>query len=190
MQVRLRLTTIAAMGSVTALLLGGSLFFAGGSAVASTRTVHPAWTTGREVVRHASKESYAQATKREERLKLRLRGVVNTHGFIDLGGHARVRPIFTRVGRFTLDATSEHIHAKVLSFRFCHLQETVRDRLVVLGKRSTGRFADASGRGRVVVKFRFFFPKKPNGKCNFHAKPFKHGGRISFLLVIPRLTVR
>jgi hypothetical protein len=183
MQLRMRLGAMAAAGSAAALLL------AGGSAMASTHAAHSARVTGPEVVRHYGKDSYVDATRRDEPLPVKLWGVVNTHGIIDLGGYARTRSIFTPVGRFTLYALSEHIVSKVLSSSLCHLQDTVTDKLVVVGQKSTGVFAGASGYGKVVVRFRFYFPRSPNGSCDYSGPGLKRGGQISFLLVIPALTV-
>jgi hypothetical protein len=183
MQLRMRLAAMAVAGSAAALLL------AGGSAVASAHTTHSAPTTGPEVGRHVGKESYAAATKKNEPLPVKLTGVVNTHGIIILGGSFGTHTITTPVGRFALDAVSEQVRNKILSSSTCHLQVTVTNKIVVVGHKSTGVFAGASGKGAVVIKFRFFFPKKANGTCNYGGQALKHGGQIAFGLLIPALTV-
>lgn len=166
------------------------MLFAGGTALASTHTARSAsWVTGREVITHDSHESYAEATKPGELLPLRLHGVVRTRGGIDLGGQSRNREISTRKGSLDTVSTHRAIFNKVLSFRSCHLQTTVVDHLFVDGRRSSGAFFRASGHGTAVVRFRFFFPKV-HGRCDFHDAAKGRGGRVAFLLVIPRLTVR
>jgi hypothetical protein len=182
MQHKKRFTAITAAGGAAALLLTG------GSAVASAHAVHPARVTGREVISHSGKETYAQATKPNQKIPVRLRGVVSTRGRIDLGGSANPRPINTRVGRLMLLIKSMKVTNKVLDKATCHLQTTVTGKVFARGMRSTGRFAGAKGHGTLVVKFRLFFPKV-NGKCNFHGPGLNRGGHVSFLTVISALTV-
>jgi hypothetical protein len=183
MQLRIKLAAMTAAGSAAALL------FAGGSAMASTHTVHRASrVTGREVITHAGHESWAEATKPGELLPLRLRGVVRTRGGVDLGGRSRRRDISTRAGSLILWSLHRSISNRIINRAHCRLQTTVIDHFVVRGRSSTGRFAHASGRGVTVVRFRFDYPRV-NGRCDFRDPGRSRGGRVSFLLVIPRLTV-
>jgi hypothetical protein len=181
MQFRMRLAVMAVAGSAASLML------VGGPAVASTHATHPS-TTGREVVRDHGNETYNQGTKKDQLLPVHLRGVVKTHGVIDLGGADSARAIRTPDGKFVVKSTHQKVRTKVLNPATCHLQVTVKDKITVVGNSSTGSFSGASGNGNVRVTFKFFFPKA-NGKCNYKAGALKHGGRVSFLLVIPALTV-
>jgi hypothetical protein len=183
MQLRTSLTAMVVAGSAAALL------FAGGSALASTSAVHPASTTGQEVISHVGHETWPQATKPGELLPLILTGVVKTRGAIALGGHSQTRPITTRAGRLEVKGNNLKITNKVLNAATCRLQTTVTDDLTVLGNRSTGKFAGASGTGKSVVIFAFNYPKA-NGKCHFNEAGKSKTGHVKFSFVIPSLTVK
>lgn len=180
MQFRMRLTAMAAAGCAAGLLL------AGGTAIASAQTAHPS-ITGKEVITHSGPETFTQGTHPGEAVALVLRGVVDTHGFIDTGGTARIRPISTRAGALVVEGGKLKIVNKVLNLATCHLQTTVTDHLVVLGHRSTVRFHGASGHGTSIVVFKFFYAHK-NGKCDF-THGLNKGGHISVLIEFPALTV-
>jgi hypothetical protein len=80
----------------------------------------------------------------------------------------------------------------VLNPAICRFQYSVTGTLAVRGRKSTGAFAHARGHGRLRARFTFNYPRRSSGKCNYSnsAVPSKHGGLISFRVVIPALTVR
>jgi len=189
MQFRMKLAALVAAGSAASLVL------VGGPAGASTHAARPAWTTGREVVHGAlhGRAAWIQGGKNNPRVPVKFRGVVHTHGVVGLASSkARTHAIRTPAGWFTVRLTSDHNSRKVLNRAICRLQYTTTSTLVMRPRRSTGAFWGATGHGRVRVKFTFNYPKRRSGKCNFSnsAVPSKHGGLISFRLVIPALTVR
>ena len=189
MQLRMKLATVVVAGSAASLVL------VGGPAGATTHAAGPAWTAGREVVYGAlhGRAAWNQGEKKNPKVPVKFRGVVRTHGVVGLGSSKpRTHAIRTGAGWFTVRLTSNHNSQKVLNKAICRLQYTSTSALVMRPRRSTGAFAGAIGHGRVRVRFTFNYPKRPSGKCNFSnsAVPSKHGGLISFRLVIPALTVR
>jgi hypothetical protein len=184
MRFRRKFTAMATAGSAAALLL------AGGSAAASAHAIHPATKTGREVASHSGMVSWARATKPNQKIPVRLRGVVNTTGTAQLGGYSKTHSFYTRVGRLVVKSKKLRIHAKVLNKSTCFLQVTVLDLdPLALGQQSTGVFMGSKGDGRAVVTFTFHFPKNSRGGCNYHGVP-KRKGHVKFLCVFPALTVR
>jgi hypothetical protein len=191
MNIRMKLTALAVAASAASLVLAGGP----ASASTSTQSVHPAWFTGLEVIHGQlhGRAAFVQASKNNPRLPVRFRGVVRTHGVVGLGSSkSKTHSIRTPVGRFTVRGISQHTRARILSRASCRLQITVTSRLVMRPRKSTGVFRDATGRGVVRVRFTFNYRRHHNGTCNFgnNAVPKKHGGLISFRLVMPRLTVR
>ena len=188
MQVRMKLAAVIVAS-------GAAVLLAGAPALAGTPAAHPAWVTGPEVVHGAlhGRAAFIEATRRVTRIPVRFRGVVSTHGVIALNGSgSRHESISTRVGRFAVRLMHSHQHARVLNRRICRLAFTEHVTFAVRPGHSTGAFHQATGKGVARIRFVFNFNHRANGKCDFsnNAKPRKHGGRISFTAVVPRLTVR
>ena len=188
MQVRMKLAAVIAAS-------GAAVLLAGGTALASTPATHPAWVTGAEVVHGAlhGRAAFIEASKRVTRIPVKFRGVVHTRGVVALNNSkSRRGSISTVAGRFAVRFIQSHQHARVLNRRICRIAFTDHVVFRVRPGHSTGAFHGATGNGVARVRFVFNFPHKANGKCNFsnNAVPRKHGGRITFTAVVPRLTVR
>jgi hypothetical protein len=177
------------LGAV-AVASAASLALTAGPAVASTQ----ASTTGREVIYGAlhNKAAWDQGGKANPKVPVKFRGVVRTRGVVGLGSSkSKTRTLRTRAGKFTVRLSHSHTKAKVLNPAICRLQYAVTAATTMVGSKSTGAFAGATGRGKVRVIFTFNYPKRSNGKCNYSnsAVPSKHGGLISFQLIVPALMV-
>lgn len=189
MQVRMKLAAVIVAS-------GAAVLLAGAPALASTTpAAHPAWVTGPEVVHGAlhGRAAFIEATRRVTRIPVRFRGVVNTRGVIALNGSgSRHGSIRTLVGRFAVRLLHSHQHARVLNRRICRVAFTEHVIFRVRPGHSTGAFHQATGKGVARIRFAFNLRRRANGKCDFsnNAKPRKHGVRISFTAVVPRLTVR
>jgi hypothetical protein len=189
MQLRKKLAALAVTAGAASLVL------AGGPAGASTHPVRPAWTTGREVVHGAlyGRAAWIQAGKKNPRVPVRFRGIVRTRGVVGLGStKSRTHSIRTPDGWFTVRQVSSHSSQKVVNKAICRLQFTLTGTVVMRPRHSTGVFAGATGRGRVRLRFTFNYPRRASGACNYSnsAVPSRHGGLITFRLVMPALTVR
>lgn len=181
------------LGAV-AVASAASLALAVAPAVAGTMAGTRPSITGREVVYGAlhGKAAWVQGSKANPKVPVRFRGVVRTRGVVGLGSSkARTHTIRTRAGKFSVRIIRSRSSQRVLNPRICRMQDTVSFTLAMNSRRSTGAFAGATGRGAGRVRFTFNYPRRPNGRCNYSnsAVPSKHGGLISFLLVVPRLTV-
>jgi hypothetical protein len=188
MQVRMKLAAVIAAG-------GAAVLLAGGPALASTPAAHPAWVTGPEVIHGAlhGRAAFIEASRKNTRVPVRFRGIVRTRGVVGLSGssgkHGSIR---TAKGRFAVRFIRSHRSYRVVNRRICRAEFTDSVVFIVRPGHSTGVFHGATGRGAVRIRFVFNFPHRASGKCNFssHARPRKHGGRIEFTAVVPRLTVR
>ncbi len=188
MQVRIKLAAVIVAS-------GAAVLVAGAPALAGTPAAHPAWVTGPEVIHGAlhGRAAFIEASRRVTRVPVRFRGVVNTRGIVALNGSmGRHGSIRTLAGRFAVRFIHSHQHFRVLNRRICRAEFTDHVVFAVRPGHSTGAFHQATGHGVARIRFVFNFHHRANGKCDFsnNAKPRKHGGRISFTAVVPRLTVR
>lgn len=188
MQVRMKLAAAIAAS-------GAAVLLAAAPAVAGTPAGHPAWVTGTEVIHGAlhGRAAFIQASRKNTRVPVRFHGVVRTVGVVGLsGGSGRHGSIKTRAGRFAVRFIHSHQRFRVVNRRTCRAEFTDTVSFVVRPGHSTGAFHGATGRGVARIRFAFNFHRRASGKCNFgnNARPRKHGGRIEFTAVVPRLTVR
>jgi hypothetical protein len=185
MLLRMKLAAIAVAGSAVTLVL------AGGPAVASTH----ASTTGPEVIygQLHGKAALANAPL----VPVKFRGVVNTHGVVNLGGpgSAKNHKIPTPVGKYAIRLTSEH-SSMSLNKRTCRVRYKETDTYVVRGAKSTGVFAGASGHGTVRLKFALTVSRytsgKHTGQCNTSnsGHPVHPKTAVVTFLAVSTLTVR
>lgn len=188
MQVRMKLAAVIAAS-------GAAVVLAGGPALAGTPAGHPAWVTGAEVIHGAlhGRAAFIEAGKKNTRVPVRFHGVVRTVGVVGLsGGNGRHGSIRTRSGRFAVRFLHSHQSFRVLNRRICRAEFTDNVLFVVRPGHSTGVFHQATGRGAARIRFVFNFRRRASGRCNFgnNAVPRRHGGKIEFTAVVPRLTVR
>jgi hypothetical protein len=116
---------------------------------------------------------------------LRLRGAVNTHGSINLGGNGSVGLIPTYKGTLAVEHGNPSPPPQ-LNSQTCRETFTISTPYKVLGSQSSGVFRGASGGGHAVVVFSAIAPRYtsgPNsGQCNFsqNAQPEPYGAWVSF----------
>ncbi len=185
MQLRMKLATIAMAGSASALVL------AGGPALASTHAL----TTGREVIFGQVHGKAALANS--PMVPLKFRGVVRTHGIVNLGGpgNARNHTIPTPAGKYAVRLTSKHVIQSVNKMT-CRAVFKETDSYVVRGGASTGTFAGASGHGKVHIKFAFTVSRytsgKHKGECNTgnSGHPVHPKTAVVSFLAVSTLTLR
>jgi hypothetical protein len=188
MQVRMKLAAVIAAS-------GAAVLLAGGPALAGTPAGHPAWVTGAEVIHGAlhGRAAFIEASKKNTRVPVRFHGLVRTDGVVSLsGGNGRHGSIKTRAGRFAVRFIHSHQSFRVLNRRICRAEFTDSVLFVVRPGHSTGVFHQATGRGAARIRFVFNFHRRASGRGNFgnNAAPRRHGGKIEFTAVVPRLTVR
>lgn len=190
MQLRTKLAAAAVAGATAVTL------FAGGSALAGTHASASRSVTGPEVIAGVvhGKAALANTTV----IPLRWLGVVGTRSVIHLGGGSGphkggVKTLKSRAGNLTVMVTSKPTTRQSVNTRTCRFSFRQDIPLRVLGGRSTGAFAGASGPGAAQVAFGATAPRfksgPKKGQCNPNGKPFVRGAFASFLVSVV-LTVR
>ncbi len=190
MQLRTKLAAAAVAGATAVTL------FAGGSALAGTHASTSRPVTGPEVIAGVvhGKAALANTTI----IPLRWLGVVGTRSVIHLGGGSGphkggVKTLRSRAGNLTVMVTSKPTTRQSVNTRTCRFSFRQDIPLRVLGGRSTGAFAGASGPGAAQVAFGATAPRfksgPKKGQCNPNGKPFVRGAFASFLVSVV-LTVR
>jgi hypothetical protein len=189
MQFRTKLAAAAAAGATAVTLVAGGSALAGTHA--SARSV-----TGPEVIAGVvhGKAALANSTT----IPLRWLGVVGTRSVIRLGGGSGphkggVKTFKTPAGNLTVMVTSKPTSRQAVNTRTCRFSFRQDIPVKVVGHRSTGAFAGASGPGAAQVSFGATAPRfksgPKKGRCNPNAKPFAKGAVASFLASVV-LTVR
>ncbi len=183
MQVRLgvKLGALAAAGSTALLVL------AAGPALASTQSV-----TGPEVISGAVHGEAALANTPV--IPVTFRGVVRAHGsFTPSGSKSHTQTILTSAGTIVLHGTGYKNNSQTANLKTCFFSSTQDLTFTVLGGKSTGAFAGASGPGAAQVYFAAFEPRytsgKHKGQCNGNANPLAKGAVASILASVV-LTVK
>jgi hypothetical protein len=182
MQLRMKLAAVAVASAASVALVAGAPALASGHASASKAI------TGPEVIAGAvhGKKALANAPI----IPLLWRGLVNTHSVINLGGgkgphKGSVKTFPSPAGKLTVKVTSKPHVSQAFNNKTCRFTFTQDIPLTVVGSKSTGAFARASGPGAVQVSFaangpRFTSgPKK--GQCNPNGRPLAKGAVATFL---------
>lgn len=180
MQFRMKLAAVAVAGAASVALVAGVPALA--SSHAGTAV------TGPEVISGTvhGKAALAQTT----RIPLRWQGLVTTHSVINLGGgggphKGSVKTLNSPAGNLTVMVTSKPTHSQNFNKKTCRFSFTQDIPVTVLGSKSTGAFAGASGPGAVQVHFAATAPRYksgPNkGQCNPKGKPIAKTAVASFL---------
>jgi hypothetical protein len=169
-----------------AAIAAAGLVLAGGPALAaSAATTH----TGAAQYGHLGPEyitGYAsgpQVSPNHAFVPLQLSGVVNTQGFIVLGGgNSYIGYIHTGLG--TLAVAHGNMSTTQVNPRSCQVTVTVHTWTQVVGYQSTGVFWGARGMGQATVVISFFVPRGygPYGSCMTNAPPLRYGASVSFNL--------
>lgn len=180
MQFRMKLAAVAMAGVA-------SVALAGAPALASSHASTGKARTGPEVIFGAVHGRAALVNAPV--IPLRLRGVVNTRSVVNLGGKGPhkgdTKTLRTGAGKLTIMVTRRPQNTHSLNPKTCRISFGTDIRLTVVGSRSTGAFAGASGPGAVQVSFGATAPRfksgPKKGKCNFHGRPKTKGAVATFL---------
>jgi hypothetical protein len=189
MQFRMKLAAVAVAGTASVALVAGVPALASSHASASKSV------TGPEVIAGTlhGKKALANAPV----IPLAWRGLVNTHSVINLGGNGphkgSVKTLSSPAGKLTVRVTSKPHVSQALNTRTCRFSFTQDIPVTVVGRRSTGAFAGASGPGAVQVSFAATAPRftsgSKKGQCNPNGQPKAKGAVATFLASLV-LTVR
>jgi hypothetical protein len=180
MQLKMKLVAVAVAGTAT-------IGLAGAPALASSQPGAGTGRTGPEVI--AGAVHGKQALLNAPVIPLRLAGVVNTRSVVNLGGRGphkgATKTLRTGAGNLTVMVTRRPQNTRSLNAKTCRFSFSTDIRVTVVGGKSTGAFASASGPGAVQVTFAATAPRftsGPNkGQCNFRGRPKTKGAVASFL---------
>ena len=180
-RLRVKLAALAVAGSTALLVL------AGGPALASTQSV-----TGPEVISGAVHGNAALANTTV--IPVTFRGVVGARGTLTLNNsNSHTQTIPSSAGKLVLKGTGYTHSSQTENPETCLFTFTRDLTFSVLGGKSTGAFAGASGPGAAQIYFAAFQPKftsgKHKGQCNNNANPLVKGAVASALASIV-LTVK
>jgi hypothetical protein len=156
-------------------------------ALASSHATASRSITGPEVIAgvvHGMK-ALANATI----IPLRWRGLVNTQSVINLGGggphKGSLETLRSPAGNLTVKVTSKPHASQSFNAKSCRFTFSQDITLKVVGSKSTGAFAGASGPGAVQVSFSARGPRfrsgPKKGQCNPNGQPLAKGAFASFL---------
>ncbi len=181
MQLRMKLAAAAAAGAASVALAAGAPVLASSQAGAS------APVTGPEVIAGTvhGKAALANATK----IPLRWRGLVTTRSVVTLGGggphKGSVKTFYTPAGKFTVMVTRRPTQSQSFSPKTCRFSFAQDIPVKVVGSKSTGAFAGASGPGAAQVSFAETGPRFKSGphkgQCNPKGKPIAKTAVATFL---------
>jgi len=165
-------TAAAAVGAA-------GLVLAGGPAVAASASTAPGngGHHGQEFIRGFLRGPTAVSSA--PIVPLRLSGVVNARGSINLGGNSSVADIPTFKGTLAVEHGNPSPPPQI-NHRTCRATDTIHTWTRVLGSRSSGVFRGARGRGRATAAFSYILPRLNNGKCDLNARPERHRALILF----------
>lgn len=116
-----------------------------------------------------------QALANAPRIPLRWQGLVTTHSVISLGGgggphKGSVKTLPSPAGNLTVMVTSKPTQRQSFNAKTCRFSFTQDIPVTVLGGKSTGSFAGASGPGAAQVQFAETAPRYQSGpkkgQCN------------------------
>lgn len=189
MQLRMKLAAVAVAGAASVALVAGAPALASSHASASKAI------TGPEVMAGAVHGKKALAN--DTIIPLLWRGLVNTHSVINLGGSGphkgSIKTFPSHAGKLTVKVTRKPHVSQAFNTKTCRLKFTEDIVLTVVGSKSTGAFAGASGPGAVQVTFAATGPRFKSGphkgQCNPNGQPHAKGAVATFLASLV-LTVR
>lgn len=182
MQFRAKLAAMAVAGGMAISLAAGVPAFATTHANAS-----PA-VTGPEVI--SGTVHGVKALVKKPIIPLRLVGLVNTRSVVNLGGGGGPKKgdrktLTTPRGKLTVKVTAKPTHRTGFNPKTCRFSFAVDIPLAVVGGRSTGAFAGASGPGAAQVSFSAKAPRfktgPHKGQCNPKGKPIARTAVANFL---------
>jgi hypothetical protein len=182
MQLKAKLAATAIAGGMVMSLAAGM------PALANTHPSASQAITGPEVISGTVHGKMAFAKK--PIIPLRFFGLVRTRSAINLGGGGGPHPgnektLKTPRGNLTVRVTAKPTHSRGLNRSTCRFSFALDIPLAVVGGKSTGAFAHASGPGAAQVSFSAKLPRfksGPNkGQCNPKGKPILKSAVAQFL---------
>jgi hypothetical protein len=120
-------------------------------------------------------------------ISLTYTGPVQTTGTFNGGGNGPTKgqhyTFKTAAGNFAVVVAAKPVMVQHFSASTCYFSQTITVPYTVDGAAGTGKFAGATGSGKVVVTFAAYGPKLASGKCNpsNNAQPLAKGAHDSFL---------
>lgn len=181
MRLRTKLAAAVVAGAASVTMVAGVPALASSQASASTAITGPETMTGAVHGREALLDSPI--------VPLLWRGVVNTHSVINLGGliptEGSVSTFPSAAGKLMITVTDKPQVSDVFNDKTCRLTFIEDLTLKVVGSKSTGAFAGASGPGAVRLFLTSIGPRfksgPQKGQCNPMAQPRAKGALVSFL---------
>jgi hypothetical protein len=182
MQFRLRLASMAVAGAAAAALVAGA------PALASSHASTGQAVTGPEVISGTvhGKAALAKTT----RIPLQWQGLVATKSVVTLGGGSgphkgAVKTLTSPAGNLTVTVSSKPTQSQSVNTKTCRFSFAQDIPVSVLGSKSTGAFAGASGPGAVQVQFSATVPRYKSGphkgQCNPNGNPIAKTPVANFL---------
>jgi hypothetical protein len=179
---------LAALTGAIALAAGLGACSSSGSSASSSSTSAKATTapmSGTETL--TGQVTGAAAAASSTTIPLKLAGVVNTTSSITLNSSKSTSVVFkTPVGNLAVTHTNSNGTGTVISAAECRAKQVVAVTYTVIGSKSTGKFAGATGSGKVTVIFEADGPKytsgSKKGQCNqsSNAQPLASGALATF----------
>jgi hypothetical protein len=182
MQLKAKLAASAIAGAMAISLAAGV------PALASTHASARPSVTGPEVI--SGTVHGVRALVKKPIIRLRLFGLVKTRSAVNLGGgggpkKGDQKTLKTPRGNLTVRVTAKPTHSQDLNFNTCRFSFAVNIPLAVVGGKSTGEFAGASGPGAAQVSFSAKVPRfksgPKKGHCNPKGKPMAKTAVANFL---------
>jgi hypothetical protein len=179
---RLALGGLAAAGSLAALTL---------AAVPALASAHPAGSsgiTGPELIAGTihGKKALANVSK----IPLQWQGVVTTHSVIVLGGggspkKGQEKSLPSPAGKLVVQVSAKPQQMQSMNAKTCKFTFSEYIPVTVVGAKSTGKFAGASGPGAAKIYFAAVAPRFKSGphkgQCNPNGKPSTKSATATFL---------
>jgi hypothetical protein len=182
MQFRLKLASVAVAGAAAVTLLAVA------PALASSHAHAGKAVTGPEAISGTVHGKAALA--KAPRIPLQWQGLVVTKSVVTLGGgggphKGAVKTLTSPAGNLTVMVSSKPTQSQSINTKTCQFSFTQDIPVTVVGAKSTGAFAGASGPGAAQVQFSAIVPRYtsgPNkGKCNPNGTPIAKTAVASFL---------
>lgn len=178
---KLALGGLAAAGSMAALVLAGLPALASAHPAGSGRVTGPELIAGTVHGKAALSDSPV--------IPLKWQGVVSTHSRIDLNGSGpkkgQTKTFRTPVGKFTVMISAKPQTVQALNARTCRFSFNQYIPVKIVGSKSTGAFAGASGPGAAQVIFTAIAPRfrsgPHKGQCNPAGQPSPKTASGTFL---------
>jgi hypothetical protein len=161
----------------------GALVLALAAGCSSTTTTTA--KTGTETL--TGKVTGAAAVASSTTIPLKLAGVVNTTSSITLNSSKSTTGVFkTPAGNLVVTHTNSNGTGSIVNAAKCEFRQVIAVTYTVIGSKSTGKFAGASGHGKATVIFEGDGPKytsgSKKGQCNQsnNAQPIPAGAFSTF----------